>query len=374
MNNKKIISIFFLLTMLIFMVFTTNFSVVFADDESSSFADFTAEAVLPDNQYSKDVTYFDVKVAPNQKQELEVKLKNNTSKELEIIPSVNRAQTNLSGVVTYALKSKDNEAGLKYNIEDIVKISEDKIVLKANEEYNLKLQVNIPEEQFEGILAGGIYLLNNTTQKSEGNLKNYFAREIGIVLRESDSSNDVLGDIKLQKIKVNQLSSRNVVSVFLENAQPAYINGFSIKGTVTKKGETEPTLKIDQQNFSMAPNSVFDLPISLEGKPFIAGTYTFKAQATHKDRTWDLEKEFEITAKEAKKYNKLDVSIDKTSIFDNKLVVALMIAMMLLIFIIVILVIRNILNKKKEKKRKEILKKKRKKQKKANSNKKKNGK
>ncbi|MDA9470110.1 DUF916 and DUF3324 domain-containing protein [Enterococcus sp. 5H] len=365
-KNKVIKSLFF--SILICLIFVVDFYSAYADSEQS-FADFTVDAKLPDNQFSKDVTYFDVKVDPGQKQQLEVVLKNNSSKEIEIIPSFNRAQTNRSGVVTYSTKSNDEGAGLKYNIEDIVKISDKKIVLKANEEYTLKLQIDMPDGPFDGILAGGLYLLNNSSGESEGNIKNYFAREIGVILREQESSKDILGDIELINVSSGQEASRNAISVLLENSQPAYLNGFSLKGTITKKGETDPTINIDRESLSMAPNSIFDLSTSLNGKPYVAGTYIFKAQAKKDDRVWDLEKEFEITAKEAKKYNKVDVSIDKTSIFDNKLVVAMMIVLMLLVFVIVILIIRMILNKKKEKKRKYNLNKKRKKRK--NSNRKK---
>lgn len=363
MLNKKKSNLF--LCILICLTFVLSFSPVYADNEPS-FADFSANAKLPDNQFSKDVTYFDVKLDPGQKQQLEVVLKNNSSKEIEIIPTFNRAQTNRSGVVTYSTKSKDDGADLKYNIEDIVKFSEKKIKLQANEEYTLKLQVDMPDEPFDGILAGGLYLLNSSGGESEGNIKNYFAREIGVILREQESSADILGDMELIKVSSGQEGSRNAISVLLENAQPAYLNGFSLKGTITKKGETDPTININRESLSMAPNSIFDLSISLNGKPYVAGTYIFKAQAKKDDRVWDLEKEFEITAKEAKKYNKIDVSISKTSIFDNKLVVAMMVILMLLVFVIVILLIRMILNKKKEKKRIENLKKKRKKRKNAN--------
>lgn len=362
---KQRITKLFLFAIFVNLAFGMNISFVSAEGEQS-FADFTAEAKLPENQFTKDVTYFDVKVGSGQKQQLEVVLTNRSSKEIEIIPSINRAQTNRSGVVTYSIKSKDDGSGLKYNIEDIVKIGEKKIVLKANEEYVLKLQIDMPDEPFDGILAGGLYLLNNTTEETDGNLKNHFAREIGILLRESENSNDILGELELVTARGGQKDSRNIISVLLENSQPAYLNNFSIKGTVTKKGETKPNLKLDKENLAMAPNSRFDLPLSLNGNPFAAGDYIFKAQAKQGERTWDLEKEFKITAEEARKYNKQDVDIDKTNIFDNKLVVAMILILILLIFIIIILIIRMVLNNKKKKKRKKNLKRKRK-----NSNRKK---
>lgn len=104
MNNKQKLFIFFVLGVAISSFFVKVITAYAADKES--FAGFTTDAKLPDNQYTKDVTYFDLKMTPNQTQELEVLLTNATAKKIVVIPSINRAQTNRAGVVTYSVKSK----------------------------------------------------------------------------------------------------------------------------------------------------------------------------------------------------------------------------------------------------------------------------
>lgn len=157
-------------------------------------------------------------------------------------------------------------------------------MLKPHEEYKLKLQVKMPEQPFEGILAGGLYLYNKTTAKTEGNIKNHFAREIGLVLRTNDKSEQVAGDLALKKVSSDQENARNVISLLFENAQPAYLSALDIKGTVTKSGSKTSLLSLDKKNISIAPNSTFDLPIPLNGEPFKAGTYEFKGTATQKEK------------------------------------------------------------------------------------------
>ncbi|OEG17328.1 hypothetical protein BCR23_04340 [Enterococcus quebecensis] len=335
---------------------------VYAEDQET-FAGFTADVKLPENQYTKEVTYFDLKMTPSQIQELEVVLTNTSSKEIIIIPSVNRAQTNRAGVVTYSVKSKEKSAGLMYNIEDIITISEKEIVLKAKEEYKLTLQVKMPKQSFEGILAGGLYLYNKTTAKTEGNIKNHFAREIGLILRTTDNSKEILGDLALKKVKSDQENARNVISLLLENAQPSYLSDVNFKGTVTKEGAEAPVLTLDKKNVSIAPNSTFDLPIPLNGKPFEAGSYVFKGTANQKERNWRFEKKFQITSEEAKSYNQKDVSIKKENIFENRLVLVLIGLLSLLLLLLLFLLFRMYKKKQARKKRMEQRRKKKKKRK-----------
>ena len=344
MNIKQKLWNLFVIGLFISSFFVGKIPVYAAD--KGTFAGFTADAKLPDNQYTREVTYFDLKMTPNQTQELTVVLTNTSSEEVVVIPSINRAQTNRAGVVTYSVKSKADDAGLLYNIEDIITISEKEIVLKPHEEYTLKLQVKMPDQPFKGILAGGLYLYNKTTAKTEGNIKHHFTREIALVLRTNDNSNEVLGDLVLKKVSGDQENARNVISLLVENDQPAYLSGVDFKGTITSEGTKDPVLTLDKKNVSIAPNSLFDLPISLDGKPFEAGTYIFKGSASQKEKNWQFEKTFQITSKEAENYNKKDVSIPKETLFDNRLVLVLMGLLFLLLLFLFFLLFR--IHKKKQ--------------------------
>lgn len=356
-SNQKRFN-FFVIGFVISLFFCTTTVVCATTDET--FAGFTTDAKLPDNQYTKEVTYFDLKMIPSQKQELEVILTNASSKEIVVVPSINRAQTNRAGVVTYSVKSETNNAGLTYNIEDIITIAEKEIVLKAHEQYKLKLQVEMPEQPFEGILAGGLYLYNKTTAKTEGNIKNHFAREIALILRTTDNSEEILGDLALTKVSTDQENARNVISLLLENTQPAYLSAVDFKGSITKSGSQEPLLTLDKKNLSIAPNSTFDLPIPLNGEPFKAGKYEFKGTATQKERVWQFDQKFQITSEEAKKLNQKDVSIKKETIFENRLVLILIGLLLLLLLILIVLLFRIYKKKRARRKRKDQQRKKKK--------------
>lgn len=40
----------------------------------------------------------------------------------------------------------------------------------------------MPDKEFEGVLAGGLYIEQISTEKVEGNIKNVFSREIAVLL------------------------------------------------------------------------------------------------------------------------------------------------------------------------------------------------
>ncbi|WP_242359755.1 DUF916 domain-containing protein, partial [Lactococcus petauri] len=165
---------------------------------------FSADAKLPENQINPNVTYFDLQMAPNQEENVYVHLTNNTSQEIKIKPSINRARTNAIGVIEYNKKCKTLTSNAQANIEDIAKIEEKEIVLKAKEEYDLEIKINMPSKELEGIQAGAIYLLQESSDETQGNIKNQYAREIGLILQSSDPET-ITSNLSFTKVSAGQL-------------------------------------------------------------------------------------------------------------------------------------------------------------------------
>lgn len=323
-----------------------------ADETSdpNKLANFTTEAALPENQFNKNVTYYDLMVEPGSKQDLTVIIKNTSNEKMTISPSINRAHTNLVGVVTYSTKSKEKAPNLKYNIEDIVTLDQTTIEIEPNESYSLPIHINTPNEKFDGVLAGGLYLFKEDKTKNKGNVKNYFAREIAILLRSDPSSTELSGNLKVIKASAGQENYRNVTQVLFENDQPAFLSNFSIDARVSKKGTSETLYEVSTNGLSMAPNSSFNFQVPLNGASYEAGTYTVKGTYSHNDQKEKFEKEFTVSKEEEKKYNEKDVTIDRSSIFDSKLVIALFVLLSALMLVILLILFIYLKNKKKRKK------------------------
>lgn len=330
-------------------------------------ANFITEAQLPENQFNKEVTYYDLMVEPNSKQDLTVLIKNTSDKKITITPSINRAHTNNLGVVTYSSKSKEKAPKLKYNIEDIATIDETTIEIEPNESYSLPIHINTPNDKFDGVLAGGLYLFKEDKSKTKSNVKNYFAREIAILLRSNPNSKDLTGKLNIIKASPGQENFRNATQVLFENDQPAFLSNFPIDAKVHKKGNTETLYEVSTNGLSIAPNSSFNFQIPLNGVPYDAGTYIVTGNYSHSGEKEHFEKEFVVSKEDEKKYNEKDVMIDRSSIFDNKLVLALLVllgALLIVILLILFIYLKNKKKKKREAQRRKIAQQRRKKRKK----------
>lgn len=305
---------------------------VFAADEAPAIG-FSAEAQLPTNQVDSQVSYFNVGLKPNEEETLHVKLTNTTDKEITIEPAVNRARTNAIGVIEYNEKSKKVTANAQSNIEDLATISEKEIKLAPKAEYDLNIQVKMPDKELSGVQAGAIYLLQKGNDTEKGNIKNQFAREIGLLLQSSDP-NTLDSHLSLTKATASQMNARNTTLLTLENNQPKFMKLTDVHATMKKKGADKVLYETKQKNMTIAPNTQFDFPISLEGNEFQPGTYVASFQSKEGNKTWQFTKEFTVTNQESKQLNQTDAVLQNKPSFIDQYKWAILLGMVLLIIIV----------------------------------------
>lgn len=306
---KKIQSIFIILCCICF------FPVI----SSAKSLDFYVEPKLPDNQYRQNVGFYDLIVKPSQKQTLELKLVNSSDKEVRIKPLLKQARTNLNGVVEYG-KTKDKlDKEVPYKIEDVVVPVEKEIVLPKQGEKVLHLQINMPKQAYKGLLAGGITLKNELdkgetdteAKDSAMSITNQFAYVIGIVIRESEE--ELPSKLSMGEVKPSQVNHRNVINATLYNKKAKFMNEVEVDAQVFKKNNHDkPVYHSVSRNMKMAPNSYFKYPVKLNGQEMKPGKYMMDLTVKSKNNEkWHFTKEFKIDRKMAKKYNELDVLVEK---------------------------------------------------------------
>lgn len=332
-----------LLLLSVMMSMFLPMNVVFAEDSVPTVG-FQAEAQLPEIQVNKDVSYFDVGVKPNEKFTLHVKVENPTDKEVTVIPSIHRAKTNGGGVVEYLTKSEKIGANAQANIEEIATINEKEINLKPKEIYDLKIEVNMPNKELEGIQAGAIQLLQKDSEEQTGNVHNQFAREIGLIL-ESSSPEKIDSKLTLNQVTAGQVNARNAVLMSIENSQPKFTVLTDLKGVIQEKDSGKKVAETSINEGKLAPNEFFDFPVSLDGKEFEEGTYMAIFTAKEGEKTWKLEKEFTVTNQESEKLNQSDVTIRPSFIEQYGVIIVILV---LLLLLLVLLLILNKKNKKHE--------------------------
>lgn len=357
MKNKKFI-LFFLVAIMSFFIVNPNVS-------ASEF-NFSVTPVITENQIDKQKTYFDLLLEPEQKETLTAKLRNDTDREVKVDVDINSATTNINGVVEYDKNNIKSAESLKYNLKDYVEVPK-QISLAPKSESEIKIDVTMPKEKFDGIIAGGISFKEHkdedkTSETSQGiAIKNEYSFVVALLLRQN--KNSVEPNLVLHNVKADQVNARNVIFATVENDQKTYINQVTVDGEITKKGSKEMLYQENKEHMQFAPNSDFHFPISLKGDPLKAGNYhvkvvfygnpTDKGSFTRKNSEgenekfqyrWVLEKDFTIDGKVARSLNEKDVSIKK----DYTWLYVLLGFLLLLFAIFVVWFIRR-KNKKEEK-------------------------
>jgi hypothetical protein len=345
-----------MITLLAVVFFIGNLSA------SASQFNFAVEAVLPDNQVDKKVSYFDLLMTPGQAQTVQVKLSNSTDKDVTVEIGGSSATTNVNGAVEYSPTDIKTDKSLKYNITDFITLPKE-VVLKPKTTQALDVQVTMPEEQFTGVIAGGLTFkqksseTNSSQNDAKGvSIKNEYSFVIALLMRQEPTI--VAPNLQLNDIYANQLNYRNVISANLQNPTMGYLNRMNVDAKITGITDKNTSFVIQKDMMQMAPNTNFDFPIPVSkqgileenqyseplkpGKYHLSmivhgqedpnGVYTAK-DSTGKDikyaYEWKFEKDFEITGEEAKKLNEKDVTIKK----DNSWIYWLIGALILLIIL-----------------------------------------
>ena len=339
---------------------------IFAEDSSA----ISVKAILPENQHNKEVPYFDLRMAPGQKQELELELTNPTDKDELISLELNDATTNDVGAFDYTNRGKDykRDDSLKLSVTDVANI-QDEVLVKAKTTEIVKIKVEMPEQAFKGLLVGGIRVTQGEkdTEKSDSSnteIKNKVAYTIGMTLSESDD--EVKAELDLLKAFARQTNGRNVIKGNVQNSEPIPLEAITYKAKVTKKGSEKVLHESQVENYRMAPNSNFNFDVSWKNEPFKVGDYTYHLEAESKEtgQKWEWQTDFTIKSEEAKNLNKNAVELEK----DNHYLL-IMIGLLVVVLMGITGFLYSQVTKKKQVKRKKSSKKKRKKKVKKNNKK-----
>ncbi|MBO0466868.1 DUF916 and DUF3324 domain-containing protein [Enterococcus plantarum] len=324
-----------------------------ASKGSQNSGGFSYEVILPENQHNPEAGYFDLRVTPGQKQKLQIKMRNTADKETTVLVSLNGAKTNSNGVIEYGENKMKNDASLKYDFKDIV-TGPKEVVLAPKSEKILDLDLKVPDASFEGYITGAVSLSEKDqdgldSKSDEGMIKNKFVYQTGIQLSEGDTD-QIKPDLKLNKVYPELNNYRNSVFINFSNIQPIYINDMTVEVQIMGNGSDEVLYDTKKAKMRMAPNTLIDFPVSMNGEKMVPGDYRAKILVTTKagDR-WQWEQGFKITDEDADKFNEQDLTLVQESGIDWVLIAIVVGGILVLVFIIFILIRLMKKNTKKKK-------------------------
>ncbi|MGM0294547.1 DUF916 and DUF3324 domain-containing protein [Enterococcus sp. AZ062] len=307
--------------------------------------------LFPESQVDESKGYYELLLAPDQKETLQVKVGNSSSEPINVQVTPHTAYTNTLGNVEYGKDAEEADPTLIHSLDELMTPSE-VITLAGNETKVIEIPLQMPKDAFEGYLAGGLRITEvkeeEESEAPEGEgvaIKNEFAHVVGVVV--SNSRDSVQPELELLDVFADQLNYRNVISATLQNFTPTFVNQLAVEATVKRAGENDVLYKAEKEMMQMAPNSNFNFPISLEGDRFRSGNYVLELTAKSGDNEWSWTREFTIDADDARKLNREDVMIDNSP---NWWMIGTISLLILLVIILLYFVLKK---RKQEKKQKE---------------------
>ncbi|EOI06784.1 hypothetical protein UAY_00126 [Enterococcus moraviensis ATCC BAA-383] len=333
---------------------------VFAEEQVQNPGAFTYKVIHPENQRS-NAGYFDLRMTPAKKQTVQIEINNPSDKEeVTVSVSLNSTKTNANGVLEYGPSLLQKDPSMKKDLSDIAKAPES-ITLKPGEKKNLDIDITMPKDSYDGFISGGIQLKRQLTEaekkerEKKSGIQNEYAFIIGVLLTETDTK--VEPNLEFNKFYAELSNYRNAVFASISNINSAYVDDMTIDMQVMKKGSTEVLYDTKKTTMQMAPNSVINFPLIMNGDEMVPGEYTGHVLVTSNEKKWEWTEGFTISKEEADKYNKQDVSITQERGIDWKLIV-MIVCGILIVLLGIFLFVRTLNNKKTEKKRKQSKKKK----------------
>lgn len=312
------------------------FSINNSDEVTAEGMSFSVVPLLPENQIDNNKSYFDLKMSINQTQEIQVKLINNTDRDLVVDVSANTATTSDNGVAVYGPRiDKKRDSSLEISFSDIVELYDSEININANGSEIVTLKINMPDKEFDGILLGGLQFTERSqseeVKKNKNQSKNKFSYVLGVSLRETERK--IVPKLECNNVYIEQQGYRNMIKINLQNIQPEIIRDLKVQVKVFKGKDVKLLLEEKKSNMRMVPNSNFDFPIIFNKRKLDKGHYRIEVIATAENRVYTWTKYLIIKSDQIKRVN--FISVDQKNSSSIRLIIVCVLIVVLAIFFII---------------------------------------
>lgn len=287
---KKMLGIIMMVLLLV-SLFNQN-QTVYANEG----ADYSVSPIFSEHQTKTVDSFFDIRWEPKQKDIIGLKITNNEATEQSYSIELNKARTNINGIIDYSNNEPEAETA-KYKITEIVKLPQ-KIKVPANSTKSIEGSVFFGSKDFNGIIMGGLHISKIDSSKNSASVANTVSYNIPIVLRGNVDKRPN-PEINLETIKVAKFSSdKYALNILLNNKNVNFLKEVKFKATVTNSADD--VIESQTNQIDITPETKFIYPIKLEGK-YKPGEYQVKLQVNHsKKNRWTFDDKFTISKKDVK--------------------------------------------------------------------------
>jgi len=305
-------------------------------------------ADLPENQRTKDNTYFDLQITSGKKQTIAVEIENTSTQAKKLVVEANDATTSDGITIAYSRTKNNLLTDPKFS-QIVAKEQQQRIIsLAPNEKKSVTFDLTYPKKTFTGYILGGIHVYEQIEKEQEEkdtiHFYNHFAYSIAVKLQMSDEK--LTPKLTLGTIKLDTENNHPIVKAELKNPIATMIDNLAIDASISKNGKTIETYQSEYGK--VAPNSMFHLLLPLSKGTLAPGTYHFSGKATAGKYHWEWEQDFKVLGKEYQLVEKANVAPTKTPI-DWLILAAIVVLVLLLVLLIISIHIRRKKDNKNEK-------------------------
>ena len=280
-------------------------------EENDSDISFTIEGLPNDKQVDENVPYYHLKEEPGEKDQITIKLINNSDREISLETSITNANTNSNGLTDYTGARADHDS-LKMPLTSILTCKEKIVKVPAKSSVDQQFDISMPSEKFDGVIIGGIVVAEKNeskTDKQSLSLNNEYKYTMGVVLTNQDD-NVIKKNISLmlEEVSPKLFDGKKAVEADILNDNSYIFTGKSIEAKIYSQENKTLVNEISLKDISIAPHSSLPLQFDWGKVDLKSGNYLFQGTLIDTDgKEWKFEKDFVIKADEAKSINEKSV-------------------------------------------------------------------
>lgn len=253
-------------------------------------SDFSVAPISSAHQLEGVDSYFDIRWAPSEKDTFSLKVSNNTDENQIYTIQLNKAKTNINGIVDYSSSKEDDN----YELLKITNIPNE-VEVPANQTKTVNGMIDFPNNSFNGVLMGGLHVFKKLKEGNNVTVSNRISYNIPFVIRGNIDKRPI-PKIELRKVAVEKHTSESYsINCYLNNVEANLLKNTEYK--IVLRDKNGRSIKTQKNTIDITPNTKFTVPISLPSN-LKKGMYSVNISVIHDNKEkWTFTNKIQINQK-----------------------------------------------------------------------------
>lgn len=245
---------------------------------AASSNDFEVQPVLPDNQTDQSENFYDLKVAKDTEQTLQLRIQNFTNKTITVKSDIRNAYTQVGGGIDFSATAATDQT-LKHPLTTLLTLpkAQQTITLSAHEATTLTANLKIPKTGLKGMVYGDWHFTEKVNAKTEKHtaVKAHYAYSVGVCLQGKGYA-QTSAALTYQNTRPFLYNKHPAMAITVKNSQPMAMRQVAITGQIALVGKANTKRTFQNSQVMIAPNSTLQVPISWNYDSMQPGKYQIK--------------------------------------------------------------------------------------------------